>query len=288
MCTEKEAVTVRVIPSGEACGARVEGIDLSQPLAPQAVSALRAAWLEHHVLAFPGQALDDDGLERFTGYFGPFGDDPFIDPIPGHPHIIAVQRRAEETAPIFAEAWHTDWSFQTRPPIGTCLLGRVIPPGGGDTLFANQHAALDAMPEELRQRIDGLSAVHSAKLGYAPTGMYGDVDAAGDRSMTIRPSAEAEATQVHPLVRAHSETGRASLYGCLGYIIGLEGFADDKALELLMDLHAWQTREEFVFAQRWEEGMLVMWDNRCLLHRATGGYEGHDRLLHRTTIGAGP
>jgi taurine dioxygenase len=251
------------------------------------VSQLRDAWLEHHVLAFPDQALDDDGLERFSAYFGPFGDDPFIDPIPGRRHIIAVQRRADEMAPIFAEAWHTDWSFQQRPPIGTCLLGLVIPPSGGDTLFANQHAALDAMPAELRRRIDGLSAVHSAKLGYAPSGMYGDSDAAGDRSMAIRPSTDAEATQLHPLIRRHSETGRASLYGCLGYIIGLDGFADDEALELLMELHAWQTRDEFVFAQRWEEGMLVMWDNRCLLHRATGGYEGHDRLLHRTTIGAG-
>lgn len=278
---------MRVLTSGGPCGARVEGVDLAKPLDPETVSQLRDAWLEHHVLAFPDQALDDDGLERFSAYFGPFGDDPFIDPIPGRRHIIAVQRRADETAPIFAEAWHTDWSFQQRPPIGTCLLGLVIPPSGGDTLFANQHAALDAMPAELRRRIDGLSAVHSAKLGYAPTGMYGDSDAAGDRSMAIRPSTDAEATQLHPLIRRHSETGRASLYGCLGYIIGLDGFADDEALELLMELHAWQTRDEFVFAQRWEEGMLVMWDNRCLLHRATGGYEGHDRLLHRTTIGAG-
>jgi taurine dioxygenase len=278
---------VRVLTSGGPCGARVEGVDLAKPLDPETVSQLRDAWLEHHVLAFPDQALDDDGLERFSAYFGPFGDDPFIDPIPGRRHIIAVQRRADETAPIFAEAWHTDWSFQQRPPIGTCLLGLVIPPSGGDTLFANQHAALDAMPAELRRRIDGLSAVHSAKLGYAPSGMYGDSDAAGDRSMAIRPSTDAEATQLHPLIRRHSETGRASLYGCLGYIIGLDGFADDEALELLMELHAWQTRDEFVFAQRWEEGMLVMWDNRCLLHRATGGYEGHDRMLHRTTIGAG-
>lgn len=278
---------MRVIPSGQACGARVEGVDLSQSLASETVGQIRAAWLEHHVLAFPDQVLDDDGLERFTLYFGEFGDDPFIDPIPGRQHVIAVQRRADETAPIFAEAWHTDWSFQERPPLGTCLLGLVIPPGGGDTLFANQHAALDAMPRELRRRLDGVSAVHSAKLGYAPTGMYGDADAAGDRSMAIRPSAEAEATQMHPLIRRHSETGRASLYGCLGYIIALDGFGDDEALELLMELHAWQTREEFVFAQTWEEGMLVMWDNRCLLHRATGGYEGHDRLLHRTTIGAG-
>ena len=279
-------MSITILPSGGACGARVEGVDLSRSLDDATIAALRRAWLEHHVLAFPGQAMNDDDLERFTGYFGPFGDDPFIAPIPGRQHIIAVERRADEQAPIFAEAWHTDWSFQATPPIGTCLLGITIPPSGGDTLFANQHAALDAMPAALRQRIEGVRAVHSARLGYAPDGLYGDADAHSDRSMTIRPSVTAEATQPHPLIRRHSETGRASLYGCLGYIVGIDGLDDNAALELLLELHAWQTREEFVFAQRWEPGMLVMWDNRCLLHRATGGYEGHARLLHRTTIGA--
>ena len=136
-----------ITPSHAACGARVEGVDLSQDLASETVAALRAAWLEHHVLAFVDQAMDDDDLERFTQYFGPFG----------------VERRAAETAPVFAEAWHTDWSFQVRPPIGTCLLGLTIPPTGGDTLFANQHAALDAMPAALRKRIEGRVAIHSAK-----------------------------------------------------------------------------------------------------------------------------
>jgi taurine dioxygenase len=242
--------------------------------------------LEHHVLAFPEQTLNDDDLERFSRYFGPFGEDPFIAPIPGREHVIAVERRANETSPIFAEAWHSDWSFQATPPIGTCLYGLTIPPVGGDTLFANQHKALDDMPLKLRQRIEGLSAMHSAKLGYAPDGLYGDADAATDRSMDIRPSKDALAVQSHPLIRRHSETGRASLYSCLGYIMGIEGMDDEAALTLLTELYEWQTREEFVYTHCWEPGMLIMWDNRCLLHKATGGYEGHDRLLHRTTIGA--
>lgn len=281
-------MALSICPSGQACGARVEGVDLGRELDADTVAALRAAWLEHHVLAFPGQSMSDDDLERFTQYFGRFGEDPFIDPIPGREHIIAVERRAQEQAPVFAEAWHTDWSFQAKPPIGTCLLGLTIPPSGGDTLFANQHAALEAMPASLRSRIEDRVAIHSAKLGYAPDGLYGDADAAGDRSMSIRPSAEASATQTHPLIRRHGETGRAALFGCLGYIVGIEGLDEEAAIALLLELHAWQTREEFVFTQQWEEGMLVMWDNRCLLHRATGGYEGHDRLLHRTTIGLMP
>ncbi|MFT7286933.1 MAG: taurine dioxygenase [Halieaceae bacterium] len=275
-----------ISPSGQSCGATVRGVDLSQPLSSEMIAALRAAWLQHQVLSFPEQSLDDDALERFTQYFGSFGEDPFIAPIPGRQHVIAVERRADEQAPIFAEAWHSDWSFQANPPMGTCLFGLTVPPQGGDTLFANQYAALQALPPTLRQRIEGQTAIHSAKGGYAPDGLYGDSDAATDRSMDIRPSTEAMATQSHPFIRPHNETRQESLFSCLGYIVGIEGMDDEAALELLMELYSWQTREDFVYTHRWEPGMLIMWDNRCLLHRATGGYEGFDRLLHRTTIGA--
>jgi len=277
---------ISIEPSGQVCGAIVSGVDLTGPLDAATVAHLRSAWLEHHVLAFPDQPISDDDLERFTRYFGPFGDDPFIAPIEGREHVIAIRRRADETAPLFAENWHSDWSFQVRPPAGTCLFGITIPPVGGATLFADQHAALDAMPAGLRARLEGRLAVHSARGGYAPSGMYGAADQATDRSMSIRPDESAMATQLHPIVREHPETGRLGLFGCVGYIIGIDGMDDDEARELLMEMYAWQTRDEFVYTHRWEPDMLVMWDNRSVLHRATGGYDGHDRLLHRTTIGA--
>jgi taurine dioxygenase len=273
-----------ITPSGQACGAAVRGVDLSTPLSRELAAAIRAAWLEHQVLAFPDQKLSDDQLEAFTLNFGPFGEDPFIAPIPGHPHIIAVKRMADETSPIFAESWHSDWSFQARPPQGTCLYGKTIPPVGGDTLFTNQYLALDQMPADLRSRIQGKRAIHSAKNAYAPTGFYG----AGDkgRSMDIRPSDDAQATQTHPIIRTHPETGRESLFGCAGYIIGIEGMAQAEAWDLVSELYRWQTRPEFQYRHKWSPDMLLMWDNRCTLHMATGGYAGHDRLLHRTTIGA--
>jgi taurine dioxygenase len=275
---------MRVEPSGQACGATVTGVDLTRPLGADQSAAIRAAWLEHHVLAFPGQAMDDDDLEAFTLAFGGFGDDPFIAPIPGRTHIIAVERRADETSPLFAENWHSDWSFQARPPAGTCLYGITIPPVGGDTLFANQHMALDRMPDALRRRLEGLTAIHSAQKAYAPDGFYG----AGDkgRSMDIRPSPAARATQTHPFIRRHPETGREGLFSCLGYIIGFEGMADEEALPLLYELYQWQGQEAFHYRHRWQAGTLLMWDNRSLLHAATGGYAGHHRLLHRTTIAA--
>ena len=275
--------TITVTPSGQACGANVTGLDLGAPLSAQQVAEIRAAWLEHHVLAFPDQTLSDDDQERFTVAFGGFGDDPFIAPIPGREHVIAVKRLANETSPIFAEAWHSDWSFQASPPAGTCLYGITIPPVGGDTLFANQHAALEAMPQDLRVRLEGRVAIHSAKKAYAPEGSYGEGDVAR-RSMDIRPSREAEATQLHPLIRAHPETGRLGLFSCLGYIIGIDGMSDEEALPLLLELYHWQVREQFHYRHRWQKNTLLMWDNRSVLHAATGGYDGHDRLLHRTTI----
>lgn len=279
---------MRVEPSGQACGASVTGVDLTAPLSADLVASIRAEWLQHHVLVFPDQPLSDDDLERFTLAMGGFGVDPFIAPIPGRQHIIAVARGADETTPIFAETWHSDWSFQARPPAGTCLYGIEIPPVGGDTLFANQHLALDRMPDALRRRVEGRRAIHSAGRAYAPDGFYGDGDAkgTGGRSMTIRPSETARATQLHDFIRHHPETGRQGLFGCLGYIIGFEGMADDEAMPLLVELYAWAGQEAFQYRHRWAPGMLIMWDNRSLLHAATGGYQGHARRLHRTTIAA--
>ena len=272
--------------SDQACGATVTGVDLSKELGESLVTDIRQAWVEHGVLAFPDQSLSDDDLERFTAYFGDFGEDPFVQPIPGREHIIAIQRKADETSSIFAEAWHTDWSFQSNPPAGTCLYGITIPETGGDTLFTNQHMALEEMPSTLRARIEGRYAIHSAAGGYAPEGLYGKADEGSGRSMRVIASEAARDRFLHPLIKKHPENGRESLFGCLGYIIGIEGMEQDATSDLLLELHQWQTGEQFQYRHKWSSNMLVMWDNRCVLHRATGGYEGYDRLLHRTTIGS--
>jgi taurine dioxygenase len=286
MTMEENNMPIEISPSGQPFAASATGLDLSRPVSPDLVQELRNAWLEHHVLAFPRQSMSDDDLERFTLLFGPFGDDPFIAPIPGRKHIIAVKRTADETAPIFAESWHTDWSFQEVPPAGTCLYGITIPPEGGDTLFANQHLALEQMPDALRQKIEGRYAIHSARNAYAPSGFYGETDRAAGRSMDIRPSEDADATQRHPLIKRHPETGREALFGCAGYIIGIEDMDPAESWDLLTEIYRWQTQPQFQYRHKWQPEMLLMWDNRSLLHMATGGYKGHDRLLHRTTIGS--
>ena len=104
--------------------------------------------------------------------------------------------------------------------------------------------------------------------------------------MAIRPDESANATHLHPLIRKHPETGEEAIYSTLGYIIGIEGMDESEAIPMLMELAAWQARDEFVYRHKWEPNMLIMWDNRSVLHKASGGYEGHRRELHRTTIAA--
>lgn len=279
---------IEVIPSGQACGATVLGVDLSRQLDAATLRAVRSAWLEHHVLAFPDQMLTNDDLERFVQSFGVFGSEPFFRPMAGSEHVVALTRKADEKAPLFAENWHSDWSFLPEPPIGTCLYSRVIPPVGGATGFTNQQKALAEMPAALRATIEGRIARHSAGAAYAPDGMYGAKDRAAGRSMAIHFSEEARDVYGHPFIFLHPESGRETLLGCLGYIIGVAGMSDDEALQVLLELHAWQTREAFQYTHQWQENMFVVWDNRSVLHRAYGGYDGYDRVLHRITVAGDP
>ena len=272
-----------VIAQPAPCGAVVRGIDLRQPISAEQAAEIRQAWLAHQVLAFPDQALGVEDLERFAAAIGPFSPDPYFESIPGHPHVAQVKREADETSTIFADNWHSDWSFLPSPPAATLLYGDVIPPLGGDTLFANQYDAWDALSAAMKTFLQDKQGVHSARRGYSRQGRYGEKDEG--RSMAIKFDDSALATQLQPVARRHPETGRTALYVSPGYTIGIAGLPDDQAQALLAELFAHQGQARFVYRHRWQPGMLLMWDNRCLVHAATGGYQGHRRLLHRITVG---
>jgi taurine dioxygenase len=277
-------MSLTVQSSGASCGATIIGVQLNQSLSDDLIAEIRARWLEHKVIAFPGQQLTPAQLVGFSEQFGEIGEDPFFGHIDEHPQVAAIQRNADETTSIFAEFFHSDWSFMPVPPAATALYGITIPPVGGDTLFADQVAAYKQMPDDLLRRVEDLTAIHSAALGYAPDGAYGDADQKQGRSMKILPSERALETCEHPLVRTHHETGKRALFSSAAYIKGFVGLDKEESDALLMELYAHQSQPEFVYAHRWQPGMLVMWDNRSVLHAATGGYDGYDRLLHRTTI----
>lgn len=273
-----------ITPTGQACGAVVTDVDLTQPLAHDAAATLRAGLDQHHVLVFPRQSLTNADLERFSTYFGDLGTDPWFMPIEGSDYIAEIRRDADETTPLFAEGWHSDWSFLETPPVATCLYGIEIPPVGGDTLFANQHLAYERLPDDLRERVDCLMAHHSTRRIYGKGGMY-DPENEKERGRSMQIVQDQETFEYdHPLVRVHEGNGRPALFCTLGYVQGIVGMEPAEAVAFLGELQKLQVADEVVYRHRWEPDMVVIWDNRSVLHRATGGYDGHARRLRRTTI----
>lgn len=271
-------------PTGQPCGAVVTEIDLSEPIGDADAAALRAGLDEHHVLAFPDQYMTNAELERFSAAFGTLGRDPWFIPIEGSDFIAEIRRDADEESKLFGESWHSDWSFLETPPVATCLYGIDIPPVGGDTLFANQHLAYERLPEDLRARVDGLRAEHTDRNIYGKGGQY-HPDAEGEEGRGIKIRAEREPYDgEHPLVRVHEGNGKPAFYSTVGYIQGIVGMDAAEAGALLAEVYRHQTADEVVYRHRWEPNMAVVWDNRSVLHKATGGYEGYGRLLRRTTI----
>lgn len=271
-----------VEPAEAPCGATIRGVNFAEQISPETVAAIREVWLKYLVVAFPDQNLTLERYEEIALLFGRYGEDPYFKGLSDHPHIAEVKREADEQTPLFAEGWHSDWSFLATPPSGTLLYGRVIPPVGGDTLYANQYAAYEALDDEMKSRLEGLQGVHSARRGYSRQGLYGEKDAG--RSMAIVYSDDALATQLHPLVKTHPETRRKALFLSPGYTIDVEGMPPTEAQELLLFLYSHQAKPDFVYRHHWSENMLTLWDNRAVIHAATGGYQGHRRLLQRITI----
>jgi taurine dioxygenase len=274
--------TVQIEPGKDGFGAVVTGVDLSGPLDESAAAAIRRRWSEHGVLVFPNQALEPEELEAFTLSLGDFGHDPFIEAMEGHRNILEVRREPDEKATQFGAAWHSDWSFQAQPPAGTILHSKIVPPSGGDTLYADGHRAWEALSATMRSMLDGLNAIHSASFAYGPRGILAkDVH---QRTMNIIISEEAEAKEIHPLVRIHPVTGRKALFINPVYTVAIEGLHPDENFALLKFLYDHMVKEEFVYRHHWEKDMVVLWDNRSTMHFADGGYDGHLRLMHRTTL----
>lgn len=263
-------------------GAEIKGLDLSAPLAPQTLEEVKSAWAEHGVVFFPDQPLGLDALERFTEEIGPFGHDPFIKPMADHPHVLELRREPDEKATNFGAGWHSDWSFQETPPAATLLHSKVVPPKGGDTLYADCARAYEALSPAMKELLAPLNAVHSAILPYSKKGIFAQEKE--KRTMQIITSDEAEKTQAHPLVRTHPVTGRKALYVSPVYTVGIEGMSNEESQWLLGGLYQHMTKPEFIYRHKWRENMLVMWDNRSTLHFAEGGYDGYLRVMHRTTV----
>lgn len=274
--------TIKVQPQETGFGAEVTGVDLSRPLPAEVLAEVKDAWAAHKVLAFPDQALDLDQLEAFTLQMGPFGADPFIKPMPGRPNVLELRREPDERAPNFGGGWHSDWSFQPQPPSATILHSAVVPPVGGATLFVDAARAYDDLSPTMKAMLAPLRAIHSAGRPYGADGIF--ARETEKRTMEIISSAEADKTHPHPLVRTHPVTGRKALFVSPTYTVGVEGLSDMEADAVLGFLYKHLLQPKYRHRHEWRPQMLLMWDNRCTMHFAEGGYDGHLRVMHRTTV----
>lgn len=262
--------------------AEVTGLRLDRALADDVVEAIRETWTDYPVVVFPDQPLDHAALTAFSNRLGAFGVDPYLKAVPGYEHIIEVCREPRESTPIFGANWHSDWSFQRTPPSATLLHAKTVPPSGGDTLFADCYRAYAALSPQLKATLADLSAVHSAAPAYGPRGLFARDDPS--RSMQIEVSPQAEHSEIHPIVRTHPRSGRKSLFINHVYTLAISGMQSEASRELLDSLFEHMTSAKFVYRHQWRPNMLVVWDNRCVVHYAEGGYAGHRRIMHRTTL----
>jgi taurine dioxygenase len=271
-----------VTPQPTGFGAEITGLDLRRPLPDAVLAEVKAAWAAHGVVAFPDQPMSLEAQEAFTKAMGGFGHDPFIKPMPGHPNVLELRREPDEKATNFGAGWHSDWSFQVEPPAATLLHSKVVPPVGGDTLFVDAARAYEALSPTMQRMLAPLQAVHSARQAYGTKGVFSKETE--KRTLQIIVSEEADGSVTHPLVRTHPVTGRKALFVSPVYTVGIADLTPEEAKAILGFLFAHLTQAEFVYRHRWREQMLLMWDNRCTMHFAEGGYDGHLRLMHRTTV----
>ncbi|MEM7018139.1 MAG: TauD/TfdA family dioxygenase [Pseudomonadota bacterium] len=274
-------IELKLEPLQPSIGTAIHGIDLAKDLDNlEMITFLRQLWLERRVLLFREQNhLSRTQMVEFAKHFGevgaPFGEREHMPnspydlnqefKVPDIPEMLVLP--SDETVPNAASSWHCDATWQARPPMGSILMCREAPPIGGDTCFCDCYSMWEGLPLETKKRVEYLTAVHEGTVGHQ---MDGKTPVA-----------------VHPVARTHPETGRTTLYVQQGFV---RRFADehdvpeDEAKALLLQMKLQEGRPEYTCRVKWEAGSIAMWDNRAVLHSASGDFWPHRRLMERLTI----
>ena len=267
-------------------GAEITGVDLRQSISDDLAGLLRHALAHHQVLFFRDQHLSLDQLKALTRAFGPLMQLPYVQPLEGEPEVIRVLKAADERGGVFGGDWHTDFSFLERPPAGSLLSAEVVPAYGGDTVWVSQAAAWETLPGPLQQLLAGRDAIHVGKpygVKWAPPVR----ERAGGSIKMTRGDPGADTERAHPVVIRHPFTGRDASFLNPLYVTRLDGLTEAESRPILDQIQRHATRPEFCCRFRWSSGALAIWDNLFTQHYAVNDYQGHRRLMYRTTF-AGP
>ncbi len=256
-------------------GAEVTGLSPDLDLDAETATAVRAALNEHKALVFRGISLDDEGQQRFAGYFGPLTSaHPTVPAVDGEPNVLPVDSEDGRV-----NHWHTDVTFVLNPPQASTLRSIVVPPYGGETLIANAGAAYRDLPGPLRDFADSLWAAHTNDYDYAvPPESLNETERAR-RAVFVSTKYET----AHPVVRVHPLTGERGLF-IGGFAQRIVGLSKGESKDILRLLQAYVTRPENILRVSWEPGQLVLFDNRITQHYAIDNYDDLPRRLNRVTV----
>jgi taurine dioxygenase len=272
-----------VVPTSAALGAEIRGVDL-RSINHAIFEQINRAWLDHSVLLFRNQRLSDDELIAFSRRFGTLDHAPIQENgrrfVEGHPEIYVVSNVVEHGVAIGSlgageAVWHTDMSYLPDPPKASALYALEVPAAGGDTSFCTMYGAWDALPEDLRARALTMRVKHD-----------GTYNSGGYVRMGVTPTDDPRTAPgtLHPLVCVHPETGRQHLYLGRRRNAWLEGLSLDESNALLDRIWELATADPLTWSHQWRVGDLVLWDNRCVMHRRDAFDPGSRRIMHRTQI----
>ena len=227
------------------------------------------------MIFFRDQALTPAQQLAFARAFGEPVEYPQLKGLADFPMITPVVKLEHERV-NFGGIWHSDTTYLERPPMGSMLYAREVPPRGGDTLFANQYLAYETLSEGLRRVLDGLVGINTSSKAAASKTREDRMRAAGEELKVL--------VGEHPVARTHPETGRKALFVNVGHTERFRGWSEEESRPLLEYLFAHQVKPEFTCRLRWEPGSLAFWDNRCTQHNPVNDYHGYRRVMHRVTL----
>lgn len=269
---------LHITPLSPALGALVGGVDLREPLSAEHRDGIEAALLKHQVLFFRAQPLAPTQQARFAAQFGDLHIHPIYPNIPEQPEVLVLDTAVTDVRDN--ALWHTDVTFMETPALGAVLSAKLLPPVGGDTLWASSSAAFEALSAPLQRMLEGLTATHDLARSF-PEERF---------SLTAEEREKLEAAKrkhppvSHPVVRTHPVTGRKGLFVSEGFTTRIVGLPDDESRDVLQQLYALSVLEQNIYRHQWQPHDLVFWDNRSLIHLATGCPAHLRRKLYRTTI----
>lgn len=272
-----QAQSIAVRKLSGAIGAEVPGVDLST-LDDAGFAAIHEAFLQHQVLVFRDQELDGESYLALARRFGQPIPYPFAKGVEGFDEITAIIKEPHQTS-NFGGMWHSDTTYRPDPPMATMLYCRETPDAGGDTIFACQYRAYEALSEPMRRFLGGLKGVSSSAKNAAS--LRGTHLATGAMQGSGKSD---EMVAAHPAVRVHPESGRPALFVNRSHTVGFEGMTEAESAPILEFLFEHQIQPEFTGRVRWSPGTLVIWDNRSSQHCAINDYDGFRREMWRITL----